>query len=655
MTKKISWKRWTYITERKEKMKRKLVLTNVSGNIEQLIEMITNDLIPLSLHLFTADWQHKQFSNLIKDIPEDTLFQVLDFAKNYLCSFQDEPQGCYWDHQQVTLHPIVCYYKDPEGNVVTEEIMCISEDLKHDRYAVQKYEAVAMNHFKEKKMCFGTVVQFCDQCPGQYKSHAPFEHLSCCNKKQRLYFGSRHGKGPADGAIGRVKKAVTDAVKSRRAIVTNAKDFYNFCVDNLETTNDKQFQQHFYYIPKIVRKQKSKGKTIPGTRLIHHVRMVEHGIIEIRNVGCTCQKCLSLTTDVPCPNEDRVGPWKRVDVLGKSTKKRVSSKKPEKISPGSASKCAKTAEPTEKTPRQDSSAKTDRPGRVTQSAKRIIEGKAPSRSNEEDTTPGKAPSRSNEEDTTPYRHTRSVSSRTLHASTAVKSGSRSIAKKTTCIDDNSKSSHQAAKTKKKQEDNTMSRASGNVCKTKSANGRKTTSVTKKGTVSKKLTTWGKIQIHLSRCKSFEDMEDYIKKYRGPELSTEHLKLKIPKAQVDQNSLKCIPPDVTGFFPVSTVGDGNCFPRSLSTLVFGNQFHFQEMRGRIVYEGVQNMQQYLRQNYLSHGANVMSYRRAKLSEIYTQYSDEYMAGTPIKSKLVKHVFQEELKKVAKNSADVNPKM
>ena len=150
--------------------------------------MITNDLIPLSLHLFNAYWQHKQFSNLIKDIPEDTLVQVLDFAKNYLCSFQDEPQGCYWDHQQVTLHPIVCYYKDPEGNVVTEEIMCISEDLKHDSYAVQKYEAVAMNHFKEKKMCFGTVVQFCDQCPGQYKSHVPFEHLSCCNKKQRLYF-----------------------------------------------------------------------------------------------------------------------------------------------------------------------------------------------------------------------------------------------------------------------------------------------------------------------------------------------------------------------------------------------------------------------------------------------------------------------------------
>lgn len=637
VTRKISWKRWTYVTQNKEKVTRKLVLTHIAGNVEQLIEMITNDLIPLSLHLFNADWQQKQFSNLIKDVPDDTLVQVLDFAKNYLCSFQDEPQGCYWDHQQVTLHPIVCYYKDPQGNVVTEEIMCISDDLKHDSYAVQKFEDATMNHFKEKNMSFGNIVQFSDQCPGQYKSHVPFEHLSCCNKKQRLYFGSRHGKGPADGAIGRVKKAVTDAVRSRRAIVTNGKDFYKFCIDNLETTNEKQFQQHFCYIPKIVRKQKSKGKTIPGTRKIHQVRMVEHGIIEIRNVGCTCQKCLRLSTDVPCPNEDRVGPWKRVDVLGKSTKKKINNKNPENIIPGSASKCAKMAEPTEKTPRQESSAQIERPGRVTRSAKRTIEGRATSKSNDS-------------VDTTPHRVTRSVSSRKLHTSTPVKSGSRAIAKKTTCIDDSGKSSHQAANTKTAQEDNTMSRANGNVCQTKSASARKTTSVTtKKGTVSKKMTTWGKIQAHLSRCKTFEDMEDYIKKYRGPELSTDHLKLKIPKAKVDQNSLKYIPSDVTGFLPVSTLGDGNCFPRALSTLVFGNQFHFQEMRGRIVYEGVQNMKEYLRQNYLSHGANVTSYSRATLSEIYTQYSDEYQAGTPINSKLVKQVFENELLKVAKNSS------
>ena len=32
--------------------------------------------------------------------------------------------------------------------------------------------------------------------------------------KLKMYFGARHGKGPADGAVGRVKAAAARAVKS---------------------------------------------------------------------------------------------------------------------------------------------------------------------------------------------------------------------------------------------------------------------------------------------------------------------------------------------------------------------------------------------------------------------------------------------------------
>ena len=67
---------------------------------------------------------------------------------------------------------------------------------------------------------------------------------------------------------------------------------------------------------------------------------------------------------------------------------------------------------------------------------------------------------------------------------------------------------------------------------------------------------------------------------------------------------------------TTLGDGNCFPRALSTLVYGNQFHFHEMWGRLVYEGVQDINEYVKQTYLSHGANVASYSRATLSEVFT---------------------------------------
>ena len=620
--KKVSWKRWVFVTEKGScNIKRKLVLSNISGDGEQLIEMITKDLGPLALHLFNADWHHKQFRTLIQDVPERTLVQVLDFAKNYLCTFQDEPQGCYWDHGQATIHPIVCYYKE-NSSVVTEELIFITDDLQHDSYAVKKFEEAVMLHFRRKGLSFDRIIQFCDQCPGQYKSHAPFEHLSLQENKQRLYFGSRHGKGPADGAIGRVKRAVSDAVRSRRAIVANSMDFFTFCSKNLETTeSDKLHQMHFYYLEKgaIDRSQKSTGKTVPGTRLLHQVSTVEVGKIKVRNIGCTCRKCLGLSTEVSCPNADWIGPWKEVNLLGKhsgrgSTPKGARSKKVQKptASLGSASKCTQKNELSERTPGPLSTAKTNTPARVTRSAKRIKGTTANNQANQSKQSSKQSSDR-------PQRVTRSVASKQLHSNTAVKEvkeSKRTSAKKKTTLEIS-------------------------AC-------RKPVATINKGTGSKKMLTWGKIQTRLSKCHSFQDMQNCVQQFRGPELCTDHLNMK-GFANVDKNSIKHVPSNVTGLLPVTTLGDGNCFPRALSTLVYGNQFHFQEMRGRIVYEGVQNMNHYLRQNYLTHGANVSSYSRAKLSEIFTQYSEEYRPGTHISPQIVNQVYQDELLKVAKNSS------
>ena len=40
-------------------------------------------------------------------------------------------------------------------------------------------------------------------------------------------------------------------------------------------------------------------------------------------------------------------------------------------------------------------------------------------------------------------------------------------------------------------------------------------------------------------------------------------------------------------PVEIIGDGNCFPQTLSYIMFKNKDHYMEMRVRIVYEAVQN--------------------------------------------------------------------
>ncbi|KAK7478839.1 hypothetical protein BaRGS_00029938 [Batillaria attramentaria] len=36
---------------------------------------------------------------------------VFDFSENYLCRYQDEVHAVRWGYSQVTVHPVVTYYK----------------------------------------------------------------------------------------------------------------------------------------------------------------------------------------------------------------------------------------------------------------------------------------------------------------------------------------------------------------------------------------------------------------------------------------------------------------------------------------------------------------------------------------------------------------
>ena len=63
-----------------------------------MFESLGDDMKDLALHLFDMQWNYSQF-NYIND-PEtleyDHLVQVMDFGKNYLNQFQDEPQSLFW-------------------------------------------------------------------------------------------------------------------------------------------------------------------------------------------------------------------------------------------------------------------------------------------------------------------------------------------------------------------------------------------------------------------------------------------------------------------------------------------------------------------------------------------------------------------------------
>ncbi|XP_067287029.1 uncharacterized protein [Pseudorasbora parva] len=321
----VSWQTWeskAYNHDGKQKTK-KVQLTKC-GTFETMFDELLGETDFLAKHLFTANWQHDQFSLIREKFPNTWSLFIMDFAENYSCISQDEMELPHWSTVQITVHPIVCYYRCPtEGHdhTVQEALVFVSDDLKHDANAVHHFETLAIKHLKEKRgLKLEHVVEFTDGCGVQYKSKVPFADIS--NSKtsyglsvERCYFGSCHGKGPSHCVSGAVKSFVRRAVLSRRIAVNNAEEMYNFCNLNL-TKGGCDGQPRTFYLVKRGEIQRDRPITqvksaLAGTRDLHSVRCVSPGVLDTRVYSCFCDGCMKVEDGSQCSNSNYVFPWQR--------------------------------------------------------------------------------------------------------------------------------------------------------------------------------------------------------------------------------------------------------------------------------------------------------------------------------------------------------
>ena len=315
----LKWMKWERV---KTDHKSRIENVEKSGNLDSLMGEIIQESESFGKHLFVAAWQHSQFTKLIKNIPENNIVQVLDFAQNYRCVYQDEVQSAHFGYAQVTLHPIISYYCCSFcPSVIREELVFISSDLSHSASSVFDFSTEATDHLQNVRgIKIEKIIQFTDGCGSQYKSKIPFFHISISDVPlQRSFFGSRHGKGPADGCSGVVKACVTRAVVGRKCIIRNAKDFYEYCQDNLriemnrECTNEKHTRRSFFlHASKKNSRQDCDANaaiTIPGTRQIHCIQTGSRkGEVMYRNLSCFCDSCIGLNGQ-KCVNSEYVDEW----------------------------------------------------------------------------------------------------------------------------------------------------------------------------------------------------------------------------------------------------------------------------------------------------------------------------------------------------------
>ncbi|XP_048028545.1 uncharacterized protein si:ch211-86h15.1 isoform X2 [Megalobrama amblycephala] len=318
----VSWQKWESNAFNGDgRQKTKKVQSTKCGTFKTMFDELLGETDLLAKHLFTANWQNDQFSLIREKLSNTCSLFVMDFAENYSCISHDEMQKCT---QQITIHPIVCYYKCPtEGHdhTVQEALVFVSDDLNHDANAVHHFETLAIKHLKEKRgLKLEHVVEFTDGCGAQYKSKVSFADIS--NSKashglsvERCYFGSRHGKGPSNGVSGVVKSSVRHAVLLRRITINNAEEMYNFC--NLNLTKDGcDGQLRTFFLVKQGEIQRDRPITqvksaLAGTRVLHSVRCVSPGVLDTRVYSCLCDGCMNVDDGNQCSNSKYVLPWQR--------------------------------------------------------------------------------------------------------------------------------------------------------------------------------------------------------------------------------------------------------------------------------------------------------------------------------------------------------
>ena len=169
--------------------------------------------------------QQKYFQATRGSIAENEAISQINFAENYAAKVQDELQMLHRTHKQVTIFTGVAW---PQSG--HHSFAIISDELSHGKHSVW----VFLKHIFNKLVAIQPDVKymkiFSDGCEAQFKNRYTLSNLTFMRKDfgvdgEWSFFASSHGKGAVDGVGGVVKRAVWNAVRTRKAVARDAREF----------------------------------------------------------------------------------------------------------------------------------------------------------------------------------------------------------------------------------------------------------------------------------------------------------------------------------------------------------------------------------------------------------------------------------------------
>ena len=183
----------------------------------------------------------------------------------------------HWSEEYCTLHPLVVYFIDGDGNIQHNSFCFISDD-NQDTNFVYEIQTILVDYRKENLPIVDKIFCFSDGCAEQYKNHKNFINL--CHRQRDfsmdakwIFFATSHGKSPCDGVGGFVKRYI-----GKRSLqiplhdqILSYQSMLDLCVREIPSiTFFGVTQEQMVSVRAGLEDHFAKSNTVPGTRSSHH-------------------------------------------------------------------------------------------------------------------------------------------------------------------------------------------------------------------------------------------------------------------------------------------------------------------------------------------------------------------------------------------------
>lgn len=282
----VNWKVWIFQNQRPKQIV-------ISKPFNEALDELHDSTGKFKLHSFVKNVQSNYFQNAKESLTSEKAVVQIDFAENYALVSQDEIQSAHWSHAQVTLFTCCIWTTEKLHSLVI-----VSDELSHNKYTVHLFLQKIFEYIKSVSENITFLYIFSDNCAAQFKNRYVMTSMNALkaeygfNHLEWNFFAASHGKGAVDGIGGIVKRSVWIAVKSRKAIVNNALEFYDLA---------RSLSKNIFF--KFVAKEEVKEKiamlddqwegvkNIPGIQSKHFFQSEEAHKISVARTSLSQIKC----------------------------------------------------------------------------------------------------------------------------------------------------------------------------------------------------------------------------------------------------------------------------------------------------------------------------------------------------------------------------